>query len=976
MTAAIQHSFASGEIAPALYSRADHTRYASGLKTCRNFIISKSGGAKNRPGTTMIRELIGGNVTGFPGYARLIPFVYSQSQSFVVSIESDGIRFTQNGNPVLESAINISAITNANPCTVTTLNPHGYNTGDVIFFPSVTGMTQLNARFFKITVIDTTHFSLNDIYSGAGTVDSTNYGVYTGGNANTIQRVYTVPHSYAVNDIPSINFAQNGNSLILVHPTYQPQVLTFTSATSWALSALSFFPAQQMIGKITGVTAGAAGTATYSYMITTLNNTTGEESTPGATFLRTGSSVDITRANPAVANITAHPFVEGDQVTIYNSGVSGVDGIVCTLHVVDVNHVQLNGIDGSGWSGPAIVATFATTFYTITCTPPTAAAPNTVTYTFPGTSNISFNIYLSIGGSGIYGFIGNSANGTFKDPGITPNTAVNPPGFKQVFYSPGNYPSGAVFYQQRLGLFNSNNAQQNASFSVIGKFFNFTSHQTVIASDAVFFQVAGTKYNPIQWMIDMGKLVIGTQFSEYAAVGDATGALTPVAINLQQQSANGSSSLRPVIVNGSAIYVQSRGSVLRDLLFDFVTDGYKGNDLTVFSQHLFDNFSVRDMDYAQIPNSIVWLVRNDGTLLGLTYVREQQIFAWHHHDTAGTFENIAVVPEGSDDAVYVTVSRTMNGITRRFIERLQTRTILPANINTAVFTDSTQIYNGLNTVQNNNTNVTLTGGTNWDDTEILALSTDNIAHPISALLKNANEVLLVGADGNYVRCNVVGINSGNSIAVKPTKKVPLSLQGTFTFGWTAMVNTVSGLWRFNGMNVSVYGDGTVVGSPNNLDPVTGNPAYPTLTVANGSLTLPHAYGVINVGLPYTCDLRTLNLETVGYQIFAGQTLVDKNKLVSKVAVQVENTRGIFAGPYNPDGNIQNTKSNPLYNMTEFKTRAVGGAYDNPPDLFTDALVVNINPEWNSNGSVFFRVVDPVPTSILSVTVAGFFPMRQ
>jgi hypothetical protein len=141
--------------------------------------------------------------------------------------------------------------------------------------------------------------------------------------------------------------------------------------------------------------------------------------------------------------------------------------------------------------------------------------------------------------------------------------------------------------------------------------------------------------------------------------------------------ANGASQVVPAIVNDSVVYLQARGSVMRDLRYEASASGglasYKGRDLTVFAGHLFTNKSITRMDYAQIPDSIIWAVSSDGTLLGLTYLTDHEVWGWHHHDTDGTYEDVCVVPEGKIDATYVVVKRTINGVTKRYIERFAAR---------------------------------------------------------------------------------------------------------------------------------------------------------------------------------------------------------------------------------------------------------------------------------------------------------------
>lgn len=85
-------------------------------------------------------------------------------------------------------------------------------------------------------------------------------------------------------------------------------------------------------------------------------------------------------------------------------------------------------------------------------------------------------------------------------------------------------------------------------------------------------------------------------------------------------------------------------------------------------QGLFDGYDILDLSFSKEPFPVVWAVSSSGSLLGLTYVPEQQVGAWFEYTTAGAFESVAVVQEGLDDVIYTITSRTINGETKRFVE--------------------------------------------------------------------------------------------------------------------------------------------------------------------------------------------------------------------------------------------------------------------------------------------------------------------
>src|SRR5207245_5783716 len=128
-----------------------------------------------------------------------------------------------------------------------------------------------------------------------------------------------------------------------------------------------------------------------------------------------------------------------------------------------------------------------------------------------------------------------------------------------------------------------------------------------------------------------------------------------------------------------------------------------------------------DMAYQETPDSVIWIPREDGLLIGLTFVPslnpDQQVYAWHQHTTDGSFEHVACVPEGTEDAAYFVVKRTVNGQTQRYIERMASRAV--SDVRLGVFLDSALTFDGRNTgvVTMKATGATYNGG---DEVKITA----------------------------------------------------------------------------------------------------------------------------------------------------------------------------------------------------------------------------------------------------------------
>jgi hypothetical protein len=175
------------------------------------------------------------------------------------------------------------------------------------------------------------------------------------------------------------------------------------------------------------------------------------------------------------------------------------------------------------------------------------------------------------------------------------------------------------------------------------------------------------------------------------------------------------------VIGNAVVFPAGRGGHIRELGYNSDAGGYVTGDLSLKAPHLFDNFDIVDMAYQRCPMPVVWSVSTTGLLLGLTYVPEQQVGAWHWHDTgaSGAFESVCVIPEGEEDALYAVVRRTINGAEVRYVERMASRTFI--DLSDAFFVDAGGTYSGAATT-------TITGLT-WLEGQTVAVLADGAEHP-------------------------------------------------------------------------------------------------------------------------------------------------------------------------------------------------------------------------------------------------------
>lgn len=368
--------------------------------------------------------------------------------------------------------------------------------------------------------------------------------------------------------------------------------------------------------------------------------------------------------------------VAAPSVTLSGTPTPGGSGnaIVYQVTSVDANG-QESDSQSPNFSGGLVSNTNGLT------QPPTVTTPITLSWTAVAGA-VSYRIYAinqQYAGNpftAALGFIGETIGTSFQDIGITPDFTNLYPQYIQIFGGDGsgNCPSVVGYVQQRRYFASTMNNPVGFWGSQPGLFSNFDTHITAIDSDAIIGSIAGSEVNQIEAITELKYMLMMTAGAELFVQGNGQGVVTPSAINASIQSQYGCGTLRPLKVSDVLLFSQALGSFIRDFVFDFVIDGYRGNDITVFSSHLFEGHQIVDWAYQKIPDSIIWAVRDDGVLLSCTYIREQQILAWARHDfTNGFVENVSAIPENGEYAVYLSVRRTIGGNTVRYIERIDSR---------------------------------------------------------------------------------------------------------------------------------------------------------------------------------------------------------------------------------------------------------------------------------------------------------------
>jgi len=554
-------------------------------------------------------------------------------------------------------------------------------------------------------------------------------------------------------------------------------------------------------------------------------------------------------------------------------------------------------------------------------------ATNTISWSAV-TGAARYRVYKLLGG--LYGYIGSTTGTSIVDNNIAPDLSITPPNYDNEFTSASNYPGAVSYFEQRRCFAGTVNEPQKIWMTKSGTESNLSYGLPIRDDDRIEFRVAAREANTIRHIVPLTQLLLLTGSAEWRVSSLNSDEITPNTISVRPQSYIGASNVQPVIINNALVYCAARGGHVRELGYNWQANGFITNDMSIRSAHLFDNFEISDMAFAKAPMQMIWFISSSGMLLGLTYVPEQQIGAWHKHDTDGVFESCTVVAEGNEDRLYVVVKRVVNGSTVRYIERMASRHF--DSIEDAFFVDSGATYDGTNTTA---TTVTVSGGTTWGPSDILTITASTAIFTYPGTGDVGDAIVLTDSAGNKYRLTIRSTTSTTVATARVDVILPVSLRNTATTRYSFARNTISGLTWLEGKTVSILADGAV---------------QPQKVVTSGTITIDRASSIVHIGLPITADLQSLPL-AMGIDNGMGQ---GRYKNVNKAWLRVYQSSGIFIGPN-------------ANNLVEAKQRTTE-PYGTPPELKTEEIQIMLTPSWLDSGQVFVRQSDPLPLTIVGMTL--------
>lgn len=807
---------------------------------------------------------------------RNIKFQFNINQGYTLEFGQEYMRVVSDGGYVVETAKVITGITQTDPAVVTSA-AHGFNNDDWVFIQSVVGMTEINGQTYIVANKTVNTFEVLDVFGDP--VDAAVYSAYVSGG--TASRLFTLATPYQSEDLPWLKSTQSADVMTIC-------CLNQDTGTEYDPMELARIAADNWTLSTITYAAGIsppAGTPTAVASVTTASNAT--------TYQYVVTAVDEDTGAESVASNIA-------QVT--NS----------------VNIGQTAGTITVSWT-----AVTNAEYYNVYKTTP------------------AYNTTIPVGV--IFGYAGFATGVSWLDTNIIQDFSKTPPLHEDPFTGAGNQPGVVAYFQQRIVYAATLNNPDTYFMSQPGLYHNMDSSIIPIDTDAIVGTPWAQQVNGIQFMVPMpGGLVVFTGAGAWQVNGGGPdAAITPATQNAQPQAYNGCSpTVPPIPINYDILHVQSKGSIVRDIAYQLLQNIYTGTDLTVLSNHLFQGKQVVQWAWAEEPYKLVWVIRNDGVMLALTFLKEQEVYGWSRHDTNGQFVSVCSVTEPPVDAVYVVVRRYVRGQWVYYQERMDDR--LWANAEQCFCVDSGLAY-PLDYPAAVLTPAAASGTGVLFITDVNAFSAANIG-----------DVIRVGGG----KATVVSFSTPQAITADITEPITAVLpddpdnrplpQPEGDWSISTPTTVVTGLGHLEGKEVAILADGSVVNNQ---------------IVVNGSVTLPAPASQIVVGLPYVVQVQSLYTDLPAEP----GTAQGKRKSLYAVTVIVENSRGFTLGANQPDQAAQPNQATVTWaNMMEWKQRGQANPMGSALPLFTGLARVAIPSNWNTRGQVALEQRYPLPLNIMAM----------
>jgi len=881
-------NFTAGEWSTSLYGRFDLQKYANACRTLKNFVVYPHGGATFRPGSYYIDESIGrdevtnGTFSVGTGWTLGTGWTIAGEKAVgAAGVESE-LKQTITG---LDEGVVYEVKFTVSDRTAGTVMPSiggtdGTTTGaDATYTQRIACGATTVLSFTKSSIFDGKLDTIScreinpttRIIGFQFSITQAYILVFTDQNLRIIKdhslvsdggEVVEVSTPYLADDLFELQTTQSADVMTIVHADYTPRELIRTSHTAWTLSEIEFKDGPwEEEEETTAITpSGTTGSITLT--------------STDAIFAAT----DVGR----LIRLESKGVTEWDSTTGYSVGNIALEdkNYICILGNTDKKPPYAMYWKEHGdnrWYWLKITAFTSTKIVTAT-----------------------------VSGDDL------------------PNTTAMTVYRMGAWCSANGYPGSVDYFEERLIFAGSNEHPQTIWASASGDY-NVMAPGTD-DDDAFVYTIAARGVNAIRWIVPQNVLLIGTMGAEWkASSSNSEEPMSATNISVKRQSTWGSKKVQALLANDVVLFIQRAGTKVRELTEDPNSLSYKyiAPDLSLLAEHITED-GIDDLAYQQEPIAIVWGIRDDGVLLGMTYERTQDVVAWYRFVTDGEFKSIATIPGTTEDESHIAVQRTIEGENRVYLEYF-----MPFDWGDDR-TDCFFVDCGL--TGDNGANMTITGATKADPVVITVASATQddddfiTIESVAGMTElNENTYKLAGKAGSTYTLQDTDGNDINGTGFT-----------TYASGGIAIpvAKTYSGADHLEGEAVSVLADGFV------LDAVT---------VESGNVTIGGYYNKVHIGLGYTGELTPMDIEA-GAQAGTSQ---GKKKRVHGVTLRLKDTMACKVGP---DAD----------NLEELDFMTDNDSENEPIPLFTGDKYKELTHDWEASALVTVVQDVPLPLTLLAI----------
>ena len=712
-------SFNGGEFSRLMEGRTDVDRYPSSCRSLLNCVAAPQGPLIARSGTQFI-----GAVYDHTKRSSLVPFTFSETEAYMLEFADGRVRFFTEDGILIKTPVNIT-ITDDAPFLVFDSATLNGAIGDEVAFLNFPDDYNMNGEVARITNKVGTVYTVN--------IPLTQAVLYVGAQAAL---VYHIASPYTEAQLDKLRDLQSLDTIYLVHPDVKPYKLKRKNTYDWVFEAAAFtdgpyldpnetttkltpsargvaIPTMTANGAPSGTASGSSALAGTDYYMafdnpdtaTYWESNTNQAGTiqyqAAAAFVCDGYSIHMATKNDNVS-YTAKNYAPATWT--FEGSNNGVNWDILDRQV---NYVLYDNNKSVFFT---LKNATAYSYHRLVIENINRNGPikprvrNLVLRSTASATGITLTASSAVGINNDQGFLASDvgrlirlkgSEGSWRSVVITGWTSATvvtvtllgePFGnlqsiqqFRMGYWSTTTgWPNALAFYQDRLWWGGSTSYPDLIVGSCVGQYENMTqssSEGVVLDTHAIVQRLNSRKLSRVKWMAESDKgLLLGTGSQEFviSAVEGSDKTITPGNAKARNASSRGSSDTEPVPIDNQVLFVKRSGRAVHEYAWQYESDGYKSPSMSMLASHLGVS-PFEKMAYTAEPYSIIWMLRQDGNVVAMTYNRDENVVGWHRHDFSdGIVESLASIPASDQlqDALWLIIRRTINGVTKRYVEKL------------------------------------------------------------------------------------------------------------------------------------------------------------------------------------------------------------------------------------------------------------------------------------------------------------------